>query len=287
MNKLFIVAVVIALIAAVATANIARFQYNPEYSSVFDEDYDLEYELQGASYTVKSGDSLSKIAGKFSGCTVAKLQSLNNIKNANLIYVGQVLNVSCGSSPTPSPTPTPTPSPTPSGWVDHGKNGAHWARQCGQPWSNNPLGTNGQTICSVGCLVTSVATAMIDNKVPLNGSTNYNQGQMIAAFRSHGGFTAGSLFMHGVVSNFGHSSYVGQYANPSYDQIKGWLDSGSTVIANVNNGGHWVYLYAYNPSSRATFKVRDSGRGLDTFTLKHVTGEANGIIRVAVYKLHP
>lgn len=42
------------------------------------------------TYTVKSGDSLSGIATRF-GTTVAKLQSLNGIKNVNLIYPGQVI----------------------------------------------------------------------------------------------------------------------------------------------------------------------------------------------------
>ncbi|NWG05510.1 MAG: LysM peptidoglycan-binding domain-containing protein [Chloroflexi bacterium] len=42
------------------------------------------------TYTVKSGDTLSSIAVKF-GTTVAKIASANNIKNVNLISVGQVL----------------------------------------------------------------------------------------------------------------------------------------------------------------------------------------------------
>jgi murein DD-endopeptidase MepM/ murein hydrolase activator NlpD len=43
-------------------------------------------------YTVKKGDTLSSIA-KVYGTTWQKLQSLNNIKNANLIKVGQRLRV--------------------------------------------------------------------------------------------------------------------------------------------------------------------------------------------------
>ena len=52
-------------------------------------------ELMGVSsvtYKVKSGDTLSEIAQKF-GTTVSKLASLNNIKNINLIYVGQILKI--------------------------------------------------------------------------------------------------------------------------------------------------------------------------------------------------
>jgi LysM repeat protein len=45
-----------------------------------------------ATYTVKPGDTLSVIAARF-GTTVAELVKLNNIKNPNLIYVGQILKL--------------------------------------------------------------------------------------------------------------------------------------------------------------------------------------------------
>lgn len=45
-----------------------------------------------STYTVKSGDTLSGIAQKH-GTTTKALQSLNGIKNANLIYAGQKLKV--------------------------------------------------------------------------------------------------------------------------------------------------------------------------------------------------
>lgn len=46
-----------------------------------------------ATYTVQKGDTLSKIA-KANNTTVDTLAKLNNIKNVNLIYVGQVLKLS-------------------------------------------------------------------------------------------------------------------------------------------------------------------------------------------------
>ncbi len=51
----------------------------------------------GTTYTVQAGDTLSGIAAKF-GVTVAQLQEWNGISNPDLIYVGQVLKVSAGSS---------------------------------------------------------------------------------------------------------------------------------------------------------------------------------------------
>lgn len=44
------------------------------------------------TYTVKKGDNLTKIA-KANNTTVAKLAELNNIKNVNLIQIGQVLKL--------------------------------------------------------------------------------------------------------------------------------------------------------------------------------------------------
>lgn len=48
--------------------------------------------VTSGTYVVQQGDSLSGIATRF-GTTVSALQSANNIRNANLIYPGQVLRV--------------------------------------------------------------------------------------------------------------------------------------------------------------------------------------------------
>lgn len=44
------------------------------------------------TYRVVKGDNLTKIAKKY-GVTVKYLKDLNNIKNANLIYVGQIIKI--------------------------------------------------------------------------------------------------------------------------------------------------------------------------------------------------
>ena len=50
--------------------------------------------VEEATYTVKSGDTLSGIASKY-GTTYQELARINNIANPNLIYPGQVLKISC------------------------------------------------------------------------------------------------------------------------------------------------------------------------------------------------
>ncbi|GAB2501193.1 hypothetical protein GCM10008929_22290 [Alkalibacterium psychrotolerans] len=62
----------------------------------------------GQTYTVRSGDTLYSIALRYN-TTVARLVSLNNISNPNLIRVGQVLIVSSsGGTVTPPPPSTST-----------------------------------------------------------------------------------------------------------------------------------------------------------------------------------
>lgn len=45
-----------------------------------------------STYIVKKGDNLTKIASRY-GTTVSKLVELNNLKNPNLILVGQTLKL--------------------------------------------------------------------------------------------------------------------------------------------------------------------------------------------------
>lgn len=62
------------------------------------------------NYTVKSGDTLSDIASRY-GMSVNALVMLNGIKNANLIYPGQVLRVAdSGKGSTVSQKATTTPT---------------------------------------------------------------------------------------------------------------------------------------------------------------------------------
>lgn len=63
----------------------------------------------GNTYTVQSGDTLAKIAAKYSGVTYQQIASLNGLKAPYVIHVGQKLSI-----PTQGSTATPA-APVPSG----------------------------------------------------------------------------------------------------------------------------------------------------------------------------
>ncbi|MDQ3248703.1 MAG: LysM peptidoglycan-binding domain-containing protein [Chloroflexota bacterium] len=64
------------------------------------------------TYVVRGGDTLYSIARRFN-VSVTSIMQLNNISNANLIYVGQRLRIPGGSTiPAPTATPTPAAPPT-------------------------------------------------------------------------------------------------------------------------------------------------------------------------------
>jgi polysaccharide biosynthesis protein PslG len=63
------------------------------------------------TYTVQGGDNLYRISLKFNTNMLALMQ-LNNIANANLIYVGQVITLPGGSTNSGTPVPGGTPAAT-------------------------------------------------------------------------------------------------------------------------------------------------------------------------------
>ena len=71
----------------------------------------------GGRYTVRPGDTLSKIGARF-GVSYQAIARANGIANPNLIFAGQQLTIpGRGTTPAPGPAPTPAPAPGPTGGV--------------------------------------------------------------------------------------------------------------------------------------------------------------------------
>jgi LysM repeat protein len=103
-------------------------------------------------YQVVSGDTLSRIAQRFS-ITVDAIVAANGIVNPNLIYVGQTLTIPGAGQPSPQPQPQPTaqpqpqPQPTPTGSFELGGHVDSFAypdlmREAGMTWVKRQLPFN-------------------------------------------------------------------------------------------------------------------------------------------------
>jgi lipoprotein-anchoring transpeptidase ErfK/SrfK len=75
-----------------------------------------EPEPAGGTYIVRRGDTLSRIAAQY-GVSVGALVAANGIRNANLIYTGQVLRIP-GATVRPAPGVKPSPAPVAGRWID-------------------------------------------------------------------------------------------------------------------------------------------------------------------------
>ncbi len=135
-------------------------------------------------------------------------------------------------------------------------------KQCGQSWSNDRLGTS-STVCKVGCLMSSVASAMAGLGKTINGKTA-TPGTLNAYLKANRGYS-GNLFNWGAVAKFG-LTYEGQ--TTSHATIRAAICAGKVVVLNVRQGGHWVLATGYSGSN---YQVNDSGYSQTSYTAAQVT----------------
>lgn len=141
---------------------------------------------------------------------------------------------------------------------------ANW-KQCGAPWSNITMGSGRETICSVGCLTTSISMLIAKSGVKTNVN-NFNPGTFVQHLNKNGGFVQGANLVWGSVSTvaptFKHEGSVdvsGMSREQKLNSIKSLVSQPSIyVVAEVkgNTGQHWV---AIDSVSGNTINMMDPG----------------------------
>ena len=138
-------------------------------------------------------------------------------------------------------------------------------KQCGQSWSADKLGSS-STICKVGCLMSSLSSALAGLGRTINGQTATPQ-TLNAWLKSNGGYS-GNLFVWSSLRPFG-LTFVKKTSSQS--EIKAAICNNKVVALNVNGGGHWVLATGVDGSS---YTVNDSGATKFTFPFSGVTQAA-------------
>ncbi|EGD79723.1 hypothetical protein PTSG_10707 [Salpingoeca rosetta] len=154
---------------------------------------------------------------------------------------------------------TAPPQPNCPGWTLY--------KQCDSRWGGDRLGTSGNTICSAGCAMSSVAMLLHTRGVSVDPGSLNNW------LIHNGGYASGDLIVWSAVDKFGKTSYQG-IENPSINAVISGLQSCHGIIANVRGGTHWVLLTGHAGGS--TFKVNDPGFSTTEYNF-------SDMLRFAVY----
>lgn len=89
--------------AIIDTYNLTQYDGQKAPATTKPQPAPTPSKITGDTYTVKYGDTLSEIANR-SGVIVDNLVKWNNIKNKNLINVGQILKLKAPATATPKPS---------------------------------------------------------------------------------------------------------------------------------------------------------------------------------------
>jgi hypothetical protein len=138
--------------------------------------------------------------------------------------------------------------------------------QCDPRWGDNKMGTDGDTVCKVGCLMSSISSAIAGTGIWVNNQTS-TPGTLNAFLRAHDGYENGTsdlreskipLVAPGRIS--WPSDGMHTTNDIPFDTIKKYLNQQTPriVIANVMSGRHFVLVVGYRADGD-TLVVNDSG----------------------------
>jgi len=146
-------------------------------------------------------------------------------------------------------------------------------KQCNTSWGSDVMQTD--TICDVGCLMSSVSMALAGHGVTVDGALS-DPHTLNAWLRTHGGYVGDNNLEESVVPgvNPARVKWIGFYYNNTSlppATLKQMLDQQLIVIANVDNGGHFVLVTGYDESGMRWY-VNDPGFDRAFYTYDQIVG---------------
>eukprot|EP01038_Epipyxis_sp_PR26KG_P009444 gene9444-12725_t len=146
-------------------------------------------------------------------------------------------------------------------------------KQCDPAWGDDLMGS--KTICSVGCLMSSTAMGLSGTNIPIKYKPEVTSTPktLNVWLQNHDGYQDNNLVESQVPlidpSRISWPDDAFHKTNDlSYSEVVSYLDKGRVVIANVNNGGHFVLVTGYSLEDMDTFAVNDPGYTRDTYSYK-------------------
>lgn len=155
-------------------------------------------------------------------------------------------------------------------------------KQYDSRWANIKF-PNGETVKSVGCLVTSIAILVVGSGV--RDEANFNPGTFVESLKNNNGFSGASLYwsaVERVIPEFKvYSSWTSLYGTKKEKAkiIADHLDAGRKVVIRAVTSQHWV---AADRVEDGKVYICDPGRNVtDLFSYY----DAEDVTRIAIF--HP
>jgi len=149
-------------------------------------------------------------------------------------------------------------------------------KQCDSKWGSDVMVK--QTVCGVGCLMSSTAMAINGFNITIEGQMS-NPGVLNAWLRANHGYVGTDMLDEDVVPQINSSriDWPDDAMHPKNDlpfsTIVNYLEKYRPVIANVNEGRHFVLVVGYDLVDGDTLYINDPGRARDTYSYaKDVVG---------------
>lgn len=132
-----------------------------------------------------------------------------------------------------------------------------------------------KTICNVGCLMSSTSMGLAGKGIYIDASVNTtsNPQTLNIWLKANGGYDGSNNLIETQVPliNPDRITWADDAFHKtndlSYETVSGYISQGRVVIANVNNGGHFVLLTGYSNDGE-TFFVNDPGYNRETYSFK-------------------
>eukprot|EP01094_Clydonella_sp_ATCC50884_P020043 TRINITY_DN4062_c0_g1_i1.p1 TRINITY_DN4062_c0_g1~~TRINITY_DN4062_c0_g1_i1.p1 ORF type:complete len:202 (+),score=68.54 TRINITY_DN4062_c0_g1_i1:87-692(+) len=151
--------------------------------------------------------------------------------------------------------------------------------QCDPKWGNDTMVST--TICSVGCLMSSVSMALYGHNIPIptNGShVDANPGTLNTWLQQHSGYDSSNDLIESVVPEIAPRAlrWVGMYipqTTLTTSALKTWVEIDTrVVIANVRNGTHFVLVTGFDSTDKNRFYVNDPYFAVNSYEYADIVG---------------
>lgn len=131
-----------------------------------------------------------------------------------------------------------------------------------------------KTICQVGCLMSSTAMGLAGTDIPIKAMIESTPKTLNQWLIHNDGYDDSNDLIESQVPLIDPSRIVWpedafhKTNDLPYDTVASYLEKGRIVIANVNQGGHFVLITGYTTDGD-TFAVNDPGYTRDTYSYKN------------------